>query len=201
MINIIRHSGLYDIVDTIYCYLSGEEDIIRKIVQMITISGCKFMIVKIAPNDQSYERLTLEDIHNHVDSADKILYIHSKGVSYHIQSDKNRLQNIDAWIDCMMYFLVKNHEKCIKKLDEVDTIGINFSNENTSNNIGKHWSGNFWWVRGDYFLTLPHKIGSSYCDPETAFIFLNNPRYYEMYNMGINCYGTFYEPYRYVDNS
>lgn len=193
----IHYSGLYDEAYAIYCYISGIEDIMRRVVTLIKESGRKFVIVKVAPHDSSYERLTLEDIHNHVDQTDKILYIHSKGVTFYYQDKPALLQNIDDWANTMLYFLVRHYKKCLERLDHYDTVGVNLGNKD-----GKyHWSGNFWWVRGDYFLTLPHHIGPNYLDPELNFVFLNTPRYFEIYRMsGIkDCYYERYEPYKYID--
>jgi hypothetical protein len=42
--------------------------------------------------------------------------------------------------------------------------------------LGTHFAGNFWWSTGKYFLSLPKKIESGYCDPE-SYIFLKDPKY------------------------
>lgn len=199
-IRCIHFSGLYDDAHLIYCYLSGTEDIIEKVVSIINTAGCKFVIIKCVPNDTSYERLTLEDIHNHVDKTDKVLYIHSKGVREHYQNNPFQLQCIDDWRDAMLYYLIRHYKKCIEKLEEYDTVGMQYSKVYEIRN--PHWSGNFWWVRGDYFLTLPHKIGSEYHDPELNFLFVNNPRFVEIYRIVDNKdrYHHRYEPFKYIDN-
>jgi hypothetical protein len=198
MINQIYFSGLYDEAYSIYCYISGDNEIIIKIKNILCVAGSKFTIVKCVPNDTSYERLTLEDIHNHIDKTDKILYIHSKGVSYQYKYIFH--EGIDDWTNSMMYFLVRHYRKCIEKLENYDTVGTNY----LSGSYPSHWSGNFWWVRGDYFLTLPHIIGPNYHDPELQFLFLNNPSYYEIHNKNkfydIDCYYHRYEPFKYIDH-
>lgn len=195
----IHFSGLYDEVHLIYCYISGVPDIIQKIIELLHLSGGKFVIIKCIPHDTSYERLTLEDIHNHVDKTDKILYIHSKGVREEYQHNQVQLQCIDAWRDTMLYYLIRHYKKCINLLDNYDTIGINYYK---LHDRIPHWSGNFWWVRGDYFLTLPHKIGPGYNEPELNFLFINNPSWYELYHMtdSVDCYYVRYDPFKYIDN-
>ena len=198
----IQYSGLYDDAYAIYCYISGDEDLILKIVDLLEKSGKKFIIVKRVPNDTSYERLTLEDIHNHVDRTDSILYIHSKGVTPKYQDHPSILTCIDDWMYMMMYYLVRHYKKCIAKLENYDTVGVNYSQLDMNVHIYYHWSGNYWWVRGDYFLTLPHKIGLQYLEPEVNFLFLNNPRYFEMHSSKIveDHYIKRYEPFKYIDN-
>lgn len=199
MIRSIHYSGLYDDAHLIYCYISGVEEIIEKIVNMIGVSGSKFVIIKCIPNDTSYERLTLEDIHNHVDKTDKILYIHSKGVSErYLREDIFKSQCIDDWRDVMLYYLIRYYKKSTEKLEEYDTVGVQYSKVYDTK---PHWSGNFWWVRGDYFLTLPHRIGPDYYEPELQFLFLNNPRYFEIHRMTDNKDRHYYryEPFKYID--
>lgn len=195
MVRSIHFSGLYDAAETIYCYISGEQGIISRIVEFLRTSGDRFVVVKIAPGDISYERLTLEDIHNHVSPEDKILYIHSKGVSCHHQGHPEVLRRIDDWNYVMLYYLVRHYKFCIDKLDNCDAVGVNYIPNPA------HFSGNFWWVRGDYFLTLPTRIGNSYFDPEIAFLCVNNPRIFEIYSTKmVNLYEQRYEPFKYIDS-
>jgi hypothetical protein len=193
MLRSIIYSGMYDEVERIYCYISGEEDLIYKVIHLLHEYGSKFTVVKAIIGDTSYERLTLEDIHHHVTAMDKILYIHSKGVSVYHQLHPEYLPCIDDWTEVMMYFLIRHYKICVEKLETVDTVGVSYKNEN-------HWCGNFWWVRGDYFLTLPTKIGPHYYDPEKNFLFVNKPRIYEIHNTGeINHYAERYPFQKYID--
>jgi hypothetical protein len=194
IVHSIHFSGLYDEANKIYCYISGEEEMILRVIMILYHSGSKFVIVKSVPNDMSFERLTLEDIHNHVSGEDKILYIHSKGVSAYSMETPNRIACVSDWRYMMLYFLVRHFRTCLEKLDNHDTVGVNYHADKP------HWSGNFWWVRGDYFLTLPHTIGLNYLDPEIKFLFLNNPRWYEMYSSGnTDHYEDIHPPFKYVD--
>lgn len=196
MVRSIHFSGLYDDAESIYCYIAGEEGIIRDMTSFLENSGQKFMVMKIAPYDSSYERLTLEDIHNHVTAEDKILYIHSKGVSKHSVDNIQQAENVSDWCYLMMYYLVRHYRICLEKLENYDTVGVNYNPLPDK----CHWSGNFWWVRGDYFLTLPIKIGPEYHAPELSFLFVNNPRFHEMHaSTGYNLYHQRYPPLKYVD--
>ena len=45
---------------------------------------------------------------------------------------------------------MKEHKVCTRLLERYDTVGVNL--------LENHYSGNFWWARGDYYLTLPDHI-------------------------------------------
>lgn len=40
----------------------------------------------------------------------------------------------------------------------------------------QHFSGNFWWTRGNYFLSLPPTIGSEYLAPEQYILWNDTAR-------------------------
>lgn len=201
MVRSIHFSGLYDAAEAICCYLSGQEHTIRAVLELLHASGQKFRIMRCAPGDTSYERLTLEDIHNHISAQDKILYIHSKGVSVYHQDDPGRNRCIDDWTYLMMYYLVRHYRACLDLLDSHDTVGVNLQQIGRDGTPRPHWCGNFFWVRGDYFLGLPHRIGDAYYDPEQAFLFLNSPRAFDMCSVsGINHYLDRCPPLKYIDS-
>jgi len=200
MIRSIHFSGLYDETERIYCYICGDEPIIKDVIQLIRISGAKFKIMICSPNDTTYERLTLEDIHNHVGNDDKILYIHSKGVSIYHQDDPQRLNCIDDWSYLTLYYLVRHYKICIDLLNNHDTVGINLKQIGRDGTIKPHWCGNLFWVTGEYFLKLPHVIGLNYYDPEQSFLFLKNPIAFELCSVkDINHYTDRCEPFKYID--
>lgn len=195
MIHALHFSGLYQDAETIYCYICGEEALGRQVLELLARSGGKFKVTKYAPGDSTYERLTLTDMHNHVQADDKVLYLHSKGVSKKYQSMPRLQQNIDDWCYMMLYHLVGQHRQCREALDSVDVVGCNHCPSPA------HFSGNFWWVRGSYLLSLPHTIEQQYTDPELKFLFLNQPRVKCVYTSTVNHYSSSYEPARYVDDA
>jgi hypothetical protein len=170
----IIFSGLYKDVTSIKCYLTGKAEIIEKVKALLHNLGKKFEITKEGPNDTSYERFTLLDIHNQVKSNDKFLYIHSKGVSEieHFTGKTPKYNNIFWWRTWMEYFLMTKYKDCLEALNTNDVLGVNYS----TNLIGPHFSGNFWWSTGKYYLSLEKTIGPEYNDPE-KYIFSNKPKY------------------------
>jgi hypothetical protein len=77
----VHMSGLYRELAAAYIYICGDHATILAVVARIARSGAKWSIVKTAPGDTTYERLTLTDMHRHVAPGDHVLYLHSKGVT------------------------------------------------------------------------------------------------------------------------
>jgi hypothetical protein len=172
----IIFSGLYKQVNAIKCYLAGEHESITKIKTLLNNIGKKFEITKEGPNDKSYERFTLLDIPNHIKPDDKFLYIHSKGVSEvgHYTGKTPKYDNIFWWRTWMEYFLMTHYKDCLEALNTHDLVGVNYSSSDAK--VGPHFSGNFWWSTGKYYLSLEKTIGPHYNDPE-KYIFSGKPNY------------------------
>lgn len=165
-------SGLYEEVDSIQCFLTGDELLVKDISNFIKKAGNKFKIVETNTNDRTYERFTLLKIHDIITENDKILYIHSKGVT------QNGSENVYWWRLFMEYYLMRNVKENISYLDTYDILGVAYT-ENVSGPdgpVGPHFSGNFWWSTGKYYKSLKKYIGPQYNDPE-AYIFTGNPKY------------------------
>jgi hypothetical protein len=84
-----------------------------------------------------------------------ILYLHAKGVSRN-----SNMENINAWINLMEYFLIENYSKCIFDLNENDAVGSLLKNEPQL-----HFSGNFWFANSNYIASLD-ECEDSYYAPE-----------------------------------
>lgn len=128
-------------------YKKIDEEIMSALEQTGLLEKAMFIKTNCPQVDQ-YEFPTLELIKTFADNYDyKILYIHTKGAS-------NENENIADWRRCMLYFLVERWEDCVKKLDEVDTIGIYRTNDPVD-----HYKGNFWWARASHIrkLTMPRE--------------------------------------------
>jgi hypothetical protein len=161
-------SELYNRVTTIYCFLTGEPSEITVIKELIALYGSKCKLIAEGPGDTSYERFTLQKIHEFIKPEDKFLYIHSKGVTV----KKNLPEAVYWWRTYMEYNLFTRVTECIEILNTHDIVGVAYS----THHIGPHFSGNFWWSTGKYYLSLNPVIGTDYYDPE-AYIFTGNPKY------------------------
>jgi hypothetical protein len=201
----IVFSGLYNRVNAIKCFLAGDQESINRIKTLLKNIGKKFEITKEGPGDTTYERFTLLDIPKHIKPDDKFLYIHSKGVSElgHFTKETPDYDKIFWWRTWMEYFLIKDFEKCLEALNSHDIVGVNYS----TYHIGPHFSGNFWWTTGKYYLSLPKTIGPDYNDPE-KYIFSGKGTHKDMDTSRVGAdpsidsghlYKTAYHSSKYID--
>jgi len=195
-------SGLYKKLKAVKCFIAGEPEFMKRIKEILTNSGSKIEITKEGPNDTTYERFTLLDIKKHIKPEDKFLYIHSKGVNdIAVFSAKPApLENIYWWRTWMEYFLIGQHEKALDALKTHDVVGVNYTNYM----IGPHFSGNYWWSTGEYFMKLPNMITSGYNDPE-RYLFQAKPKHIDLYpengddDANRSKYGARFHSKNYVD--
>ena len=166
----ILFSGLYDKLEAVYCFLTGAKHDIDNIEKLVISMGKKFIVKEKGENDTTFERFTLLKIKPLIKPEDKLLYIHSKGVSKDVG-----VNAVYWWRSWMEYFLIAKFKKCLEELDNHDIVGVNYSAES----IGPHFSGNFWWATGKYYLSLPDTIGPEYNDPET-YVFSKNPKHVDV---------------------
>ena len=159
---------------------------------MLKTFGKKFIIADIDSENKTYERFTLLQIKKYINIDDKILYIHSKGVS------RSKNNNILDWRNCMEYYLIHKYEECIKSLNVFDVVGINYLIYPKP-----HYSGNFWWATAKYYNTLPDVIDyTDHINPE-LYICSGNPNVKCIHYTGMHCllpYITSCPMKQYVDN-
>lgn len=113
----------------------------------IVLPNSENILIKRSENIALGEFFTLkliEDYCNKTETNDKILYIHTKGVT----TPNNEC--INDWRKYMLYFNVEKYEDAIKDLDTYDTYGVDLVSEPT-----KHYSGNFWWANTNHIKRLP----------------------------------------------
>jgi beta-1,4-mannosyl-glycoprotein beta-1,4-N-acetylglucosaminyltransferase len=110
----------------------------------------------------------------------KILYLHTKGIT------QKGSENVNDWVEMMLYFLI--NKDCISLLDDYDTVGCNY--HDGSDNVPKHYAGNFWWATTNYLSSLP-ECGENKLDAE-FWLHQNKPNYLSLHDSRINHY---YERY------
>jgi hypothetical protein len=136
--------------------------------------GDKINIGKFCELDTTGERFTILEIKNFIKPEDKFLYMHTKGITKPFE------EPIYYWRALIEYQLIANHSKCLELLDSYDTVGVNYRLQPCP-----HYSGNYWWTTGAYFLKLPPTIGDSYTDPE-MYILSANSRHHCIYDSEVN---------------
>ena len=109
----------------------------------------RIIVVHCSDNSQEFELPTLRLMHEFsLNSPNtKILYVHTKGISYP-KGDSRYEPGLD-WINYMLHFLCEKSEHCLNLLDTHDVAGCNFSE-----NPKPHFSGNFWWATAKYLKGL-----------------------------------------------
>lgn len=116
----------------------------------------------------------------------KFLYIHTKGIT------KYWNRSIRDWRKYMTYFLVDNYAKCSEVLDSNDACGVDLVSE-----PARHFSGNFWWARGDYINSLPRIKEISAEDADAILSLRHNAEFWigmgdgklvSLWNSGIDVY-------------
>ena len=120
-----------------------------------------------------------------------ILYLHTKGITY--IKDTPIYNNIQDWINYMVYFLVGKHQKCLELLDTNDTVGLNFHSD-----PHPHWSGNYWWATTDHIKRLDISKLVEKHDAEWWCLSIPDVKTDELYNSGVNHYHESYKPNKYV---
>lgn len=120
----------------------------------------------------------------------KILYLHTKGVSSYVETNKILKTNVKLWVDYMTYFLIEKHEECLNLLDKYYTVGVEF--------LKNHYSGNYWWGVSDYLATVK---GRMYCKYDAEWWVLSNgevSKYYCMYTSNKPLYNIPYHRHLYA---
>ena len=199
-------SGLYTRTDAIYAFVLGAQtEDIEHAAGMLLAFGRKIKVMQKSTNITMMERLTLENMRQHVTASDRVLYMHSKGISYDPSSVLG--MNTHWWTLLMEYHLLQGHARCIALLDSYDVVGVKWEDmQRPDAKPGGHFSGNFWWANGAYILSLDAAIAEQYHDPE-LFIGLQSPRYFSLWQIPTKdnrvavLHDLPYSPRHYVDAS
>jgi len=170
---------LIDELDYLYIVNVGEDIIATDFMNE------KIKIINYSNNTQLFEKPTLNLMlcfsKYHHDA--KILYLHTKGVSY-----PSEYTQISDWRNLLIYFLVERYRYCLKLLDEYDVVGSNYAD-----NPHPHFSGNFWWSTSKHINTLS-PIASNVRHDCEWWLFSDNQniKKYVLYNSNVNHYTTNY---------
>lgn len=126
-------------------------------------------------------------------------YLHLKGVTHTSQSTED-------WRKMMAHFLLRDVEINSTLLDKHDALGCNFCCGVPQENIGIHYSGNFWVTRRKHIknlATIPEmmnrygRLGAEFWIGSSK----TTASYYEFHSSKINHYISLYPPSRYVEST
>ncbi len=198
MLEKVIFSGLYEAAEGVHCFLAGKRpgqafDAARSCLESF---GGRIRIEAMESREKSGERFTLLRMPAFVEPSDKILYLHAKGCT---RIRKPEFPWIRDWISMMQYHLIAGHRNCVDHLDSHDVVGTDYHPGNDFTRGRPHFSGNFWWARGDYFLSLDAAdMDGDYLGPE-MFLFKKKPRFHSLRDSATNHYKDPYPYSRYLD--
>jgi hypothetical protein len=146
-------SGLYDKLDNIYVCCNGQEKLPFETSKIIL----RFNNNYENENDTLYTMWQLSNINKNL----KILYIHTKGISYQFHPSR---KNVDGWRLYMEFYNIHKWKDCVEKLDTYDIVGTewviaptNYVNEKEQIFLFKNagfYLGSFWWATSKYISSL-----------------------------------------------
>lgn len=153
----LKKSGLIEKADNVFVTFLGSD---KKNINWLTDRDNKIQLRNYSPRLNHYERLCLNDLRDwSIKNDSSVLYMHNKGVSRKGREG----ENVWKWRKMMEYFLLENHERCLRELRSCDTVGGNLCflkrNEEYEDLYRPghqlHYSGNFWWARTSHLKSLP----------------------------------------------
>lgn len=146
-------SELYNQLKTIYVCCNGNETLPFETPKIVQRHNNNFT----NENDTLYSMWQLSKL----DKTAKILYIHTKGISYQFHPSR---KNVDAWRLYLEFYTIHKWKECVEKLNEYDIVGTewasvatNYVAKNQQINLSKNagiYMGNFWWARAKYISEL-----------------------------------------------
>ena len=179
-IDCIEESGLYDEIGQGYVCLASEN---RKHVQKLkAMLPKKFKLCYFSRINQ-YELPAMHMIKQYTNPEDKILYLHTKGVS---KSGKWRI-SADKWREYLNWGCIEKYESHIAALSLFDVSGVQLTrlNDNFAQKCGSGlvYAGNYFWANGYYIQKLKApEIGTNRWIAE-GWLFGANPKAYDAHNL------------------
>lgn len=137
-------------------------------------------VIQYSFNTLEFENVSIRTLYTFakLNPAYKILYLHTKGVSYH--PTHVFYPGVQSWNKYMMHCLVERFPQCLSLLQIYDTVGCNYRKEEDGN--PPHYSGNFWWANASYLQTLSIDYLKDKYDPE-FWLLQNDPLWFNVYTL------------------
>jgi len=156
-LSLLIESGLYKKTKTIYTFacMCGAEQF-EMLVNVLAYFDVDKKITLVASEQNLYEKFAINNYKKYInnDSFHYVYYFHTKAVS------RTEINFINTRQVLNIYTLVK-YELNLNLLNYYDVVGCALSMYPSV-----HFSGNFWWARSDYLLTLKEPIRNTYLAPE-----------------------------------
>ncbi|NBP57150.1 hypothetical protein EBU71_11575 [bacterium] len=148
----LKRSGLFDRADCLYCVINGPHA--EDVKELVELHG-KFQILECVLEDKEgeFEGRTLKHLWRLSEPGDRVMYFHTKGISYITGENKvqgvispRNLRAINGWRQGMEHFMIDDWRWQAFLLNQLyQTVGIM---------LLFHpfymYGGNFWWATGDH---------------------------------------------------
>lgn len=162
LVGMVDGSGLYDAAGSLRCIVVGQGE-----TRYLASRGLpKWDTIEYGGTIDEYEYPTLRALWEHAcqDPSACYLYMHTKGASSALEDPRTGAYSgkrfRDRWRRIMAYHLVTRWRDRVEDLAHSDAVGC-FP-------IGgplPHYSGNFWWSRGDHLAKLPEPTPMAWGQP------------------------------------
>jgi GR25 family glycosyltransferase involved in LPS biosynthesis/glycosyltransferase involved in cell wall biosynthesis len=144
LLDALQMGGLLNTVEQVYIINVGDTVNLPRLFDAL---ATRIRLIQFSADASRGERPTLDliRIFSVFQSQTRILYLHTKGVSY-----QPAHPYVDDWRRMLLYFLVENHQQPLERLCQADMVGCNLLAH-----PHRHFSGNFWWANAGYLRRLP----------------------------------------------
>lgn len=174
-VDCINNAGLYDAVEKINVIVGGDKD--------IPFLDKKYEIIKHS-KIEDFEFPALQSIYENANPVDKILYLHTKGVSR--IGRINRLAG-KKWRDYLMWGCVENWKDCVYALRKHDASGVQWTRLNKQYEklcgTSKVFAGNFFWSTGEHIKKLSFPTTSKNRFLAEGWIAGCKPKVFDFHNL------------------
>jgi len=177
LINGIKQSGLYENTKVIRLGIVNDN---KSIIPDDILEDPLFEIIYHGASSE-YERPTLLHMRKKAEEEPNTnyFYLHTKGIR-HFGTEKE--PKIIDWINLMLFWNIEKWTLAVEKLLVFDTYGCN--------DVGHHYSGNFWWAKSTHLRKLPPTIRAYYTAPEDWIQIVRHNKY-TVYNSGLQGHGHY----------
>lgn len=192
LVDYLDRRGLFAVLDRVFIHNVGA---LLDPDRFSSVSD-RIQVLNHSADVRCFENATIRSLSffSRLRAADKILYLHTKGVSY--PDSHPHAAGVRDWVDFMLHCLVDHAGPCLEMLDHVDVVGCDYRHPRYFRNPA-HFSGNFWWATSRYLATLPVHDLSRRHDAE-FWLFRNEPTFVNIHTCPRGHYENRYPPEQYV---
>lgn len=178
---ILRASGLAEAAEEIHIAFAGRPRQARAL-DIASLVHPKAKLSYFSRLDQ-YEFPAMHMLYHNTRPCDRVLYIHTKGVSHRQPWRKGA----DEWRRYMMWGCVERWRECVQALEGHDIAGVQWTRLDAQYaaicGAPEVFAGNFWWARGQYIADIGACEFSGTRFQAEGWIARGKPRVADLHNL------------------